>query len=248
MFEKNLISLETKPVPSYDILSVKNEAVLLSNVLAYFNKAALLKTAPVEEKTYVTNWIFDEQGVEQSVEQINHLIKYNDQFTVSFLKTVVNNDKVTYNFKGIALNNEDAIKKIALFKNDELQVENEVESDVEILQLPEYKEPVEDKDNTLTAMDWDDCWKNGCCSFRYNGLPWNPLVNYNWCGKGCGSGTPVNGLDKCCEIHDKCYVGKTYPAKCKCDEAAAICAGKTDFAGSDRVYGAMITLLSLNGC
>lgn len=250
MYEKNLISLQTKPTPTYDILSVANEAELLANVLGHFGKTELLKAVPVEEKTYVSNWIFDDQGEKQVVEQSNHLIKYNDQFTVSFIKTVFNNHEVTYNFKGISLNIEDGniIKKIAVFQDGELQIENEVDSDVEILELPVYNDPDEDQENNLTIQELDDCWKDGCCSFRYNGLPWNPLVNYNWCGKGCGSGTPVNGLDSCCKTHDLCYVGKTYPAKCKCDEAAAICAAGTDFAGSDRVYAAMIVLLTLGGC
>lgn len=250
MPEKNLIRLQTNPAPSYNIMSLQNEVKLLENVLEFFGKVELLGATPVEEKTYVTNWVFDDEGEDRVVDQVNHFIKYNDQFIITFIKTIVQNDKkVIYSIKGIELNIIDgkAFKNIAVFENDEMQLENKIESDVQVLQLPVYNEPNEEQDN-VTIQGLDDCWLNGCCSFRYRGLPWNPLIHYKWCGRNCGSGTPVNALDSCCKTHDNCYVGKTYPAKCKCDKDAANCAAGTDLAGSDRVMAAMITLAALGGC
>lgn len=32
------------------------------------------------------------------------------------------------------------------------------------------------------------------------------LPGYKWCGPGCsGPGAPVNRVDACCMMHDKCY-------------------------------------------
>lgn len=249
MLEKKLIKLQTSPAPVYDIKSKENELALLQTVLDHFGKGNLLNSTPIEEKTYVTNWVFDDEGRNLLIDQVNHFIKFNDQLTISFIKTIVDSSKTIYSIKGIELvtSKESAYKHIAVFKNDELQVENKIETDVKVLELPVYEDPSEEQDN-VTSQGLDDCWLNGCCSFRYNGLPWNPLVHYKWCGKGCGSGTPVNPLDSCCKTHDNCYVGKTYPAKCKCDNNAANCAAGTDNAGSDRVMAAMITLAALGGC
>ena len=46
--------------------------------------------------------------------------------------------------------------------------------------------------------------------------------NYRYCGPGCsGPGTPVNGVDRCCMLHDRCYaqnVGKKH-----CDDLFQQC-------------------------
>lgn len=253
MSEANLISLQTRPQPTYDINAAgQKELSLLEQVLSYFGKESL---KPVEEKTYKTVYTFDDQGEYQTVEQISHYIKYDNQFILDFIKTVFDNSRTTYSIRGISLislNGKNYKKKIAMFKDGELKVENEFETDDLTLDLPIYNEPSEEEETTIQGLD--DCWLNGCCSFRYKGLPWNPVVTYKWCGKGCGNGCnstpiPVNGLDSCCKTHDCCYKrNSSYPARCSCDMNLANCAAGTDFAGSDRVMAAGITLAAINGC
>ncbi|WP_153465465.1 hypothetical protein [Sediminibacillus terrae] len=75
-----------------------------------------------------------------------------------------------------------------------------------------------------------------CCQFRYNGLPWNELVTYNYCGAGCTKSwlDPVNPLDACCKVHDSCYSSRGY-GSCYCDYQLISCAEGTDEAGGSRL-------------
>ncbi len=44
----------------------------------------------------------------------------------------------------------------------------------------------------------------------------------NWCGPGCGSGTPIDDVDICCQTHDWCYQTRGY-FNCHCDCTLADC-------------------------
>ncbi|MBN3526529.1 hypothetical protein [Paenibacillus apiarius] len=45
----------------------------------------------------------------------------------------------------------------------------------------------------------------------------NCFVHGNWCGPGCsGPSDPIDDLDACCMVHDKCYEREGY-FNCQCD-------------------------------
>ena len=50
----------------------------------------------------------------------------------------------------------------------------------------------------------------------------------NWCGPGCGSGTPIDNLDACCMAHDMCYSARGFGA-CSCDLDLVGCAFPKQF-------------------
>lgn len=109
------------------------------------------------------------------------------------------------------------------------------------------------QNSPVPCFNWDG--SGTCCAFRYNGLPTNPLVNYNWCGANCGGGcysppTPVNNLDTCCQTHDCAYFNTpSYPARCTADQNLIDCARNTDNAGSSRVVVAFQAKMTFfKGC
>jgi hypothetical protein len=124
--------------------------------------------------------------------------------------------------------------------------------------VPYYLEiPTQSEDATIMAspvpcFNWDG--SGTCCRFRYNGLPWNPVVTYNWCGAGCGGGcgnspSRVNALDSCCQTHDCCYVTySSYPNRCTCDRLLINCARAADYAGASRVVTAFQAKRLYFGC
>lgn len=44
----------------------------------------------------------------------------------------------------------------------------------------------------------------------------------NWCGPGYGSGTPIDGMDYCCKLHDNCYGSQCY-SSCFCNGGLISC-------------------------
>jgi hypothetical protein len=108
-----------------------------------------------------------------------------------------------------------ATKEVVVFKNEDFFEKDEQE---------------------VSASAWYDdlpCVANGCCTFvERDGLKLK-TVKYNWCGAGCGSGTPINAADTCCRTHDYCYGSFTsYPGRCKCDSNFINCLANTSDPGS----------------
>jgi hypothetical protein len=43
------------------------------------------------------------------------------------------------------------------------------------------------------------------------------IPGYNWCGPFCsGPAAPINEIDRCCKMHDKCYKFRGYDS-CSCN-------------------------------
>jgi Phospholipase A2-like domain len=249
--QKNFIDIHTQVVNNYNIQAAgQNERSLLQQVLEHIGYQNLINIEPAEQKNYETIYTYDENGIAKKVIQNSLFLKYNDQLLVNVIKTVADDSKESYFIRAILLKEQKGkiIKHLVSYLNDEFLSENEIPSNEQVVEIPVYEETTESAES-ITVQDIDDCWYDGCCSFRYNGLPWNPLVKYNWCGRNCGSGTPVNPLDTCCRTHDNCYGAyKSYPDRCACDRNLVQCASYTDEAGTDRVIAAFITMQAIHGC
>lgn len=213
-----------------------------------------------EMLSYVTTYSVDSEDVKAAmplVEQEIKFLKFNDFLIASITKSVnliTGDSDVMVSVS--AINTELGIRSDVLLLNDVVKSESQQHTDQTYIDIPrdyetlpkeEFSSP-EDEKIITQAIDVP-CISNGCCSFRYNGNPFNPLVKYKWCGAGCGSGTPVNELDSCCKKHDSCY-GKysSYPNRCECDMKLIICAKKTDNAGTSRIINAFKAKMLVKNC
>lgn len=121
----------------------------------------------------------------------------------------------------------------------EIIADNEEEIASDSLVNPDLLEVFKDLTNTGDGEVSASAWYDGlpcvgqsgmCCVIKeplYTGsIPTIPVA-YNWCGAGCGSGTPVNGIDTCCRTHDYCYGSfSSYPSRCDCDQNLINCVNR----------------------
>lgn len=82
-----------------------------------------------------------------------------------------------------------------------MEVTDEYLEDLKNVKDPENMEIADNKEDVLAQL---------------------PCIYGNWCGPGCGSGTPISKVDSCCKAHDGCY-GSTGYFACSCDRKLHRC-------------------------
>lgn len=241
------------------------EKELIIQALTYLNEEKAFESAPVEEKGYNYEYTFidNETDKEQTVVQLSQYFKFRKDLYVQLLKTEDDDKDPTYLVRVVTLTTDkgeklsaelgENLKTIVVFMDGEFLAEHETPTPDTELTLPneedeEVDNASESKEDAHVLSGWGlPCIQNGCCSFRYNGI--GKLYRYKWCGANCGSGTPINALDRCCKMHDECYsYYSTYPNRCGCDRVLISCASKTDNAGTTRIIAAFRAKMFAKGC
>lgn len=262
----NITDIQVKKVNPESIATMsksQEELTFFKQALDYVKKGEFLNKKAVEHEAYsaaYTSFSKEEEDTVNKkpsnsiVEQEIQFLKYNDQLRVNIIKSKdVENQNTLHVVSVIELDKESGIKRAVLFMNGELVDDNVTKTDEKELTIPaEFDQLSQEEiatDEEVISVQGLPCIQDGCCSFRYNGNPFNPLVKYNWCGANCGSGTPVNALDRCCMYHDGCYDdNKSYPARCGCDRILLSCANLTDNAGTSRLMTAFTAKMVAQGC
>jgi Phospholipase A2-like domain len=260
MNQMDVTNILVKEIPANGLAELSSEEKgLVNQVLEHIQgKDVAVQATPVL-KTYEATYFGHKENNAPSdstkaIIQENRFIKFTDKLKVHLFKST-NMEKGNSSFiaQAIALKEEyeKKTKQIVTFLNGELLADTFLDTEDQTLELPEDFAELSnaEKGETDVSVQGLPCIQDGCCSFRYNGLPWNPLVEYNWCGANCGSGTPVNSLDRCCRTHDYCYGSySSYPGRCACDENLINCASYTDNAGGSRVITAFQAKMLYQGC
>ncbi|AKG05821.1 hypothetical protein AAV35_013875 (plasmid) [Salimicrobium jeotgali] len=233
-------SIEELMLEGVDLELVKKEM----NQYGVFSEDEITKKSAIE--FFVTE--NEETQVENAeVKGLGLVLKNNNQSAIEI--TRYENQKlndVNFVTRATVVTKNDAqiVKHKLKFEDGELVHKNDVETT-----HPEItfygEELLSDNEVSAANSDPDEFWgvpcfdvnpaNAECCQFRYNGLPWKELVEYNYCGAGCTRSwlEPENPLDACCETHDSCY-GRNFNS-CACDYALLNCAEGTDEAGGSRL-------------
>lgn len=122
--------------------------------------------------------------------------------------------------------NEDKIKIVTVKTDQGYKVyASIIEEENGIEKLKGYKFENNRIENTLT-VDYDEKFKEALKQM-HNLEVKEPIFDQiksdlpcyygHWCGPGCGSGEPIDGIDRCCKTHDNCYAQFGY-FDCFCDD------------------------------
>lgn len=232
--EKRLLNEVKKYIPLDENALVETSAVEIFITI----KDIQNQTVAVDDAELKTTALFLKQADNIGIELTQYHNQETDKLDLEALVTVV-----------IPKNNK-TIKRKLIFENGELSREHFVDAktpDIEFVAESFMSQQNNGEITTTASSNPDEFWGvpcfdiyptvgTECCQFRYNGLPWNKLVTYNYCGAGCTKSwlEPVNPLDACCKSHDTCY-GKYGYGSCYCDRKLIACAEGTDEAGGTRL-------------
>jgi hypothetical protein len=180
----------------------------------------------------------EEETEKVAVDQTVAYIKLNKGAHVRVIKTNSTNlnDEII-SAAAIYLGEKDGEPRVYAtnFQNGEIAYDIDGSYNEEVFGVPNIEK-------VKAQVAYLDCvWGSSCCTL--NGQ------KYKWCGAGCGSGTPINSLDKCCQYHDNCYgANKSYPARCVCDAILIRCAEGSSVAAADTIIAAFYAKMAAMGC
>ncbi|TKI70667.1 hypothetical protein FC756_07165 [Lysinibacillus mangiferihumi] len=185
----NITDIRVRKVPSDGVSTLDQQSqALLTKALDKLNKEELFNDPKIEQVDYETTYAFNEFNEQNKtkVKQKTTFLQFNNFLIGTIFKTInTETNRTSYLVKVVSLDIEKEIKKTIMYLDDELLNEWEQLSSDSKLTIPEdYKNVTSDDfqdDDVLSAQGWGlPCLQNGCCSFRYKGNPFNPLVRYNW--------------------------------------------------------------------
>ncbi|MEY9980601.1 hypothetical protein [Lysinibacillus sp. RC79] len=175
---------------------------------------------------------------ETMIEQTTTYVKLSDEAQLRVISTKAKNGNSKFNVAAIHLGEKEGAPRVftTTFENGEIGYTVARAYDEEGFKVPQ------DNNEIQAFIPLLDCiWGGSCCTLGGK--------KYNWCGLGCGSGTPINDLDTCCKWHDNCYTANSkYPARCTCDNVLIACAEGTNADGAGILIAAFHAKMIYEGC
>ncbi|KYD23937.1 hypothetical protein P9851_01730 [Geobacillus stearothermophilus] len=148
-------------------------------------------------------------------------VKLNDEAIIQALK---DEDEFRIKAHFSALKNRKKVIRKAIVKDNSVEIEFEIPFEASyFLFVEELKNPM-GADKITEGEIAPEAWYEGCLVFYDSGS--GKYYYYKYCGAKCGSGTPINALDRCCQAHDRCWAnfGKGDDG---CDYELYLCANAT---------------------
>lgn len=189
-----------------------------------------------EFTSFNVEYVDDEVGV--VVGQTTTYVKLSEEAHLRVIVTETQAGVKSFNVAAIYLGMKDGALRVftTSFEKDEIAYEVDREYDAKSFEIPQ-----EEPDFEPQVAYLDCVWGNSCCTLSGK--------KYKWCGAGCGSGTPINALDKCCKFHDNCYSdNKKYPGRCYCDGVLNRCADASNVDGAGILIAAFVAKMAFKGC
>ncbi|MFN2747757.1 MULTISPECIES: hypothetical protein [Bacillus] len=194
-------------------------ALLVAEITKYQDVTETEKTDSFE-----FTFLFPEQEKEVKKEAL--FVTLNDETIVEAVRESCGKLRIKAHYSAI-LETGEKVTRQAVVSDRSVVNELEIPFDERYFQFVEHlKHPTGAEE--INAEDVStQAWYEGCLVF---GDPATGFHHYKWCGAKCGSGTPINALDRCCRAHDYCWAnfGK---GDDECDMNLYHCASKTSDPG-----------------